>query len=184
MRGFLKRAARAWDTGERWTLAVLVLGVLSLSLLQILLRWLAGAGVPVPAGFAWVPALADRAVLWIAMLGALAATGARKHIRIDVVSHFLKGVPGRVLETVTGLFAAAVCGWITYAAWVYVHGEWRAWAKQPATPTALPGIPEWAVYAIIPVGFGLMALRFLLHASLTGAGVEEPPGPAAEEAAR
>ena len=52
-------------------------------------------------------------LLWLTMLGALAATGDRRHIVIDLVGHFCPPRFRAAAARVTALFAAVVCGLLT-----------------------------------------------------------------------
>ncbi|MBU1693255.1 MAG: TRAP transporter small permease subunit, partial [Verrucomicrobia bacterium] len=63
-------------------LALLVSGMVLLAAAQILLRNF------FQTGFLWAEPLLGMGLLWLTMLGALAATGARRHIVIDLVGHF------------------------------------------------------------------------------------------------
>jgi TRAP-type C4-dicarboxylate transport system permease small subunit len=166
MGGLLKKAARCGDIAEQILLGVLICGMVGLATVQIVLRHLSQAGLPVPAGFSWAGPVLNSAVLWVAMLGAFAATGMRKHIRIDIVSHILKGRARRVLEGGTRVFAAFLCACLTWTGGRYV------WMLHEHGHAAFLDVPDWVVYVIVPIGFGLMTVRFVLHAGLAffGAG--------------
>ncbi|MFO1531361.1 MAG: TRAP transporter small permease [Kiritimatiellia bacterium] len=119
-----------------------------LAALQILLRNAWGRGIT------WADPFLGSAMLWITLLGALAATGRRKHISIDLVSNFTPAGARRVFRIITDLAAAAVCGWLAAAAVRYV-GFQRDMGDE-----AFAGIRQWVVLLILPAGFGLMSLRF------------------------
>ena len=53
-------------------------------------------------------------VLWLAMVGSIAACRDNRHIRIDLITHILSGTVVSWSKVVVDLFAAAVCaviGW-------------------------------------------------------------------------
>ena len=167
----LKRLVALWDVIEEGALAILVGGMVILSATQIILRNFFGTGLP------WVEPLLGTSVLWITMFGALAATGARKHISIDLVAHFLPARAGAAVAAVTRVFAAIVCGFL-----VYSSGRYVMFLKE-TSETAFLKVPTWSAYMVMPVVFGFIAVRFLLQASISatnavhpGAGRASPPG--------
>jgi TRAP-type C4-dicarboxylate transport system permease small subunit len=96
-------------------------------------------------------------VLWIGFIGASLATREEKHINIDLFGRMLPGKGKRVVKLITHLFSAVVCLFLAKAAWVFVMEE-----REMAT-TLFNEIPAWYFQMILPVGFLLMALRFLIH---------------------
>jgi len=164
----LKKAADLWGTVETTLLAVLVSGMVILSALQIILRDFFHGGI------LWAEPILGGSLLWMTMLGALAATGRRKHINVDLVSHVLPPRPRDVALAVTNLFAGVVCGFLTVAAvrFVVLQKEMGGMATR--------AMPQWVVYVIIPVCFALLSFRFVLHSVLafgravTGGASEDP----------
>lgn len=133
---------------ERGLLALSLLAMVSLSVIQILLRNLAGTS------WFWIDPFNRLLVLWLALLGALVATRSGEHIAIDALKHYLSGLPARVTERLATGFACFVCALMTWHAGRFVHDEYLF-----DTP-AFAGLPAWPFELIMPVGFGLMALRF------------------------
>ena len=56
-------------------------------------------------------------------------------------------------------FAAVACALLAYYGYAMVQVD-----VDGATPSPLAGLPAWMAELILPVGFGLMALRFALRA--------------------
>jgi len=83
------------------------------------------------------------------------------HIRIDLLSRFLPAGAGRLLRRLTDLFSALVCALLAWHAGRFVYADWQDGMEW------ISGIPSWSVELIIPIGFGVMALRFGLQ-TLTG----------------
>ncbi len=165
----LRRLLRLSQIVEETVLAVVVIAVIALGALQIVLRNFFKTGIR------GVDSFVDVALLWLTMLGALAATGLGRHIRIDAVSHFLGARTRAVVGVVTGLFAAALCVVLAVSSVRYLGIE-REMGR-----TAFAGVPLWIAYGIMPVGFAAMALRFLVHAGEGVAGLlrrapSPPPG--------
>ncbi|GAB4295885.1 MAG: TRAP transporter small permease [Thiohalomonadaceae bacterium] len=129
---------------------VLVLAMILLAAGQILLRNFWGVGI------VWADPLLRVMVLWVGLLGAMAATRHNNHITVDVLSRFLSPRLKRISQWLTGLFASGVCAVL---AW---HGA-RFVAMEYDTGTLVfAGMPAWCCELIIPLGFGVMALRFFL----------------------
>lgn len=146
------RGLSRWiDRIERALLAVLVTGMVGLSVLQILLRniW--------HTGLNWVEPLLGMALLWLTMLGALAAAGMGRHLAIDLAAALLPRRGSAWLARATSLFAAIVCVLLAWAAGRYVGFQ------REMDITLLLGAPVWKYYMVIPVVFWLMAIRFAVR---------------------
>ena len=139
------------DRIERVLLTVLVTGMVGLSALQILLRniW--------HTGLNWVEPLLGMALLWLTMLGALAAAGMGRHLAIDLAAALLPRRGSAWLARATSLFAAIVCVLLAWAAGRYVGFQ------REMDFTLLLGAPVWKYYMVIPVVFWLMAIRFAVR---------------------
>ncbi len=142
---------RVLDRIEQAILAVLVTGMVVLSAIQILLRniW--------HTGMNWAEPLLGMALLWLTMLGALAATGLGRHLSIDLAAAFLPKHWVKWLSRLTALLAAVVCGLLAWAA-----GRYVGFQKEMEAGILL-NWPVWRYYLIIPVVFWLMAFRFTVR---------------------
>jgi len=115
--------------------------------------------VCLPSGLTWGEPLSQRMVLWIALLGAGAATHERSYIAIDAVSLFLPKRGRVALRGATELLCVGVCGVLAWLSIVFLRDE-----MQYATGVAFLGIREWWLSVILPVGFALLTVRFLIAA--------------------
>jgi TRAP-type C4-dicarboxylate transport system permease small subunit len=159
-----QRIARLWRVLERTALVVVVLAMLILSFTQIILRNFFRSGL------SWAEPLLGFSLLWLAMIGALVATGEGRHITFDLAGHLLPPRWRRRLHIPLGLFSAVICG-------ILASGGWRFFRMQSEMQgTLLLGLPNWSYYGIIPVCFGLMSWRFLTRviATLLGWDQESP----------
>ena len=141
---------------EAWVLTALVLVLVVLAGGQILLRNLFGGGI------SWADPFLRTLVVWTAMLGALAAAREDKHIAVDVLQRFLPRGAQRAARVLTLLFAAGICAAMSWHSISFVGIDFGTPAS--ASGDGIPGIPPWVLESILPVGFGLMALRFVLRA--------------------
>lgn len=94
-------------------------------------------------------------VLWLALFGAMAATRDHRHLAIDVLPNLVGPGLRQAMYVLTQLFAALVCAALAWFAWTLLQMEREA-------PSELFGLVQtWHGMVILPLGFGLMALRFL-----------------------
>ncbi len=128
-----------------------LVSMLVMALVQILLRNFFDAGL------LWAESFLRILVLWLAMLGAMVATRESNHISIDLVSRFLPETPRKFATLISYLFSAAVCGAVAYHAVLFIQFEYED------QTIAFASVPTWLCQSIIPIGFGVMALRFTFH---------------------
>ena len=145
----LKNLGRRLNLVEEILVSLLLLAMIFLASLQIFMRIL------FDSGFVWADPLLRHLVLWAGMLGAALATKHGKHITIDVFSHFLPDRGALWLHLVLNLFAAVVCGFLTWAAFLFIKNELAFGSGR-----ILVGIPVWVLNLIFPFAFALMAARF------------------------
>jgi TRAP-type C4-dicarboxylate transport system permease small subunit len=139
------------DRVEETSLAILLTSMILIAFLQIVLRNLFSTGL------SWGDSLVRNLVLWVGFIGAALATREGKHINIDVVSRWMPPFEKGLIEVLTQLFSFFICGLLTYAALKFIKNE-----AQMGT-IAFFGIPAWIPEIILPVIFGLMAIRFGLR---------------------
>ncbi|MCU7904887.1 MAG: TRAP transporter small permease [Candidatus Thiodiazotropha sp. (ex Epidulcina cf. delphinae)] len=154
MKTSLQRARDLVLLFEEGLTAILLSAMILLAACQILLRNLFDSGL------IWADPSLRIMVMWIALLGAIAATREDRHIRIDLLSHYLSNRGKAVLSVFNNLFSALVCGVITWHAVRFVYIEWQEGSKLFAS------LPAWLGEVIIPIGFGAMSLRFLFNIPL------------------
>jgi len=146
----LSRLRRLLLALENGLLILLLTAMIGLAGWQIVLRnvW--------DSGIIWAEPLLRLAVLWVGLFGAMIATRQDEHIRIDVLSRYLperlKSSNRRLLD----LFSAVICALLAYHSARFVIFDWQDGIEAFAT------IPAWVCELILPLGFGVMALRFLL----------------------
>lgn len=134
---------------ESYALASILLLMVVLAVLQILLRNLFGTSL------FWIDPLNRLLVLWVAILGAMVATREREHIAIDMVKHYLKGYWLRVMTRVAELFAASVCMLMAYHSARFVYFDYLDDMR------TFSSLPVWPFELIMPIGFAVMAGRFI-----------------------
>jgi len=136
---------------EDGLLATLLIAMLLLASSQIFLRNFLDIGI------AWADPLLRIMVLWLGLLGALAASRDNKHITIDVLTRIMPPRARHATRIFTSLFTALVTGIIAYHSVRFVIIEYQA------GNIALSGIPAWQFEIIIPIAFSLISLRYVIH---------------------
>lgn len=113
-------------------------------------------------GMIWADELVKLLVLWIAMLGSVAASRDDRHLRIDVLSHALSEKLISMARLVVEIFAAVICAVVTWHAFRWLQIEFED------QDTVLVDFPAWIAHAILPVAFILMTYRFALSSVRRG----------------
>ena len=155
----VQAALRAIRVVEDGLLVGSLVVLMLMAVTQILLRNLFDSGL------FWADSFVRVLVLWVALLGAMVATREQRHISIDLLSRVLsqraRGVVSRVVTAGSAL-VCGVAGWYC-AAFIAIEME--------DGTIAFGVVPNWVCELILPLGFAVMALRFLIHTIV-------PPQPA------
>jgi len=146
----LQRLERAGSFFETVLLVTLLSSLMLLAVGQIVLREIFSTG------FVWADELIKLMVLWLAMVGSIAACRDNRHIRIDALSHLLPGLAVEITRAIVDVFAAAVCGVIAWHTWRYLQVEIEY------QDTVLINIPAWIAHSVLPVAFLLISFRFVV----------------------
>lgn len=116
----------------------------------------------------WADELVKLIVLWLAMVGSIAACRDNKHIRIDLITHILSGPIISWIKIVVDLFAAGVCAMIGWQSYRLVREE-ISWGD-----TVLGDVPLWIIHAIVPLAFLLISYQFLVRVLKLAYGLRKP----------
>lgn len=146
------KAIRLLHLIEDALLVGIVIAMILLAFGQIIMRNLLDIGI------IWVDPMLRVMVLWVGLLGALVATRLDKHITIDVLTRLLPPFWKLVSRIFTRLFTALVSGIIAWNAARFVLDEYEVGS------IAFYGFPSWPLEIIIPIGFGLISLRYVIEA--------------------
>jgi len=135
---------------ENAALVVLLVAMIVLAVAQIVLRQFFDGSL------VWADELIKIIVLWLAMVGSIAAARDNRHIRIDLLSHILPVRLVIVARVVVDIFAAIVCAVIAWQAWRYLQLEVEF------GETVLVDKPAWAAHVVVPVAFLIVSYRFFV----------------------
>ncbi len=150
MKAFLSRLDRIGRFAENTALVTLLVAMMVLAVGQIVLREVFSTG------FVWADELIKLMVLWLAMVGSIAAARDNRHIRIDALSHILPETAIKLTRVLVDVFAATVCGVIAWHTYRYLQLEIEF------EDSVLIDTPAWIAHLIVPLAFALIAYRFLV----------------------
>ena len=136
---------------ETFLLMFFLLTAILLASSQIILRNFFDSGI------FWADSALRILVLWIGMIGAMFASRHKKHIRIDILSHYLPEKLKHNIWRVTELITALVCAIVAYYSIQFIQFEYEDGL------IAFANVPVWLCETIIPVAFIVMALRYLCY---------------------
>lgn len=153
----LQRLDKAGTALESAMLVFMLTAMMLVAVGQIVMREAFGTG------FGWADELVRLMVLWLALIGSIAACRENRHIRIDALSHVMPDIAVKIIRILVDVFAALVCAIIAVQAWRYLQIEIEY------EDTVLVDTPAWIAHAILPVAFALMSYRFTV-ASLSQVG--------------
>ena len=148
----LARLLRACAATEDAILAILLAGMILLAGAQIVLRNLFGGGL------LWADPMLRVMVLWVGLLGAVAATRDDKQITVDVLSRLLPPRGRAAGRVVTDLFTAAVSLFLAY------HSARLVVDERAAATIAFGSVPTWVCELVLPIAFGVIGVRYVLLA--------------------
>ncbi len=96
-------------------------------------------------------------VLWVAFLGAVAASRDGKHIHVDAIARWL---PDRIKSGVvalTDIFTLSICLILAWQALRFIQ------SAHTSGEMAFGSFPVWVAALILPLGFTLIGLRYSLR---------------------
>lgn len=133
-------------------LTSLLSGLILLASSQILLRNVFSTGLD------WGDGLVRLMVLWLALIGAIAASRENKQIKIDLLTRSLSAPLQRVATITTDVFTAIVTGMLAWHSLRFVQ-ESRSYGD-----LLMDDWPAWIFQSILPIGFLLICYRYVLRA--------------------
>jgi len=148
--GLADRLERWGTAAENAALVILLGALMLLAVGEIAMRMFFSFGL------IWADELVKLLVLWIALAASIAASRSDRHLRIDMLSHFVAAKYARFPRLIVDLFAGLMCGVLAWQSWRYVQ------LTIEFEDTVLISVPAWIAYGLLPLSFALMCYRFLL----------------------
>jgi TRAP-type C4-dicarboxylate transport system permease small subunit len=146
------RLGRVLSAAETFLIVVVLGGLVLLASAQILLRNVFSMGLT------WSDALTRLIVLWLALLGALAAAREGRHVNMGALVRWLPPGLHKPVGFCADAFAAVFSGAFAWHAARFVADS------REFGDVLLDGIPAWWLQSVMPVVFALIALEFTARA--------------------
>jgi len=142
---------QALEKISRLSLISCLLIILVLAVSSILLRWLGRSPL-------WIEPLVRHLVFLSTFLGGSLATSKRVHIKIDILTHLLEKRSSPLIrwfhQNLILVFSFIVTLILMWASWEFFQVEKEFGAE------SFLGIHSSLLVGVIPLGFGLISLRF------------------------
>ncbi len=154
MKSFVKVLGLIDKGIEKLAIYLLIISItlmLSLSTFAVVLRWL-------ETSLLWIPPMVRHIVFFSAFLGGVLATGARRHIGIDILGRVLGSKnlekPQKIVQWFVDVICLGTLIWLIFASVEFSGVEFQ-YGK-----LSFLGIHSGALVALIPLGFILIAYRY------------------------
>lgn len=135
---------------DEWLIAILLAAMTLLTFSQVVMRYVFNSG------FTWAVELTTIFFAFMIFIGISYGVRVGAHIGVDaLVKLFPPGIR-RITSIVAVLLCLLYAGMVIYGSFQYVMKMKMVGIELEDMP-----IPMWTVRAILPVGFALLALRFL-----------------------
>ena len=148
--GVLARMERIARWLEDGLLFVLLSSMILVATAQIVMRNVFDSGI------IWGDGVVRVLVLWLALVGAIAASRDDRQIRIDILSRYMPERLGIGVRALMDAITVVVCGVLAWTSWEYMElfGEDRMLGG---------AIAAKYVQIVMPVSFAVIAYRYTLH---------------------
>jgi len=134
---------------ENWAIASALIAMVVLPLIEIVLRQF-NTGV---SGGAFI---LQHLVLFIAMIGGAIAAREGRLLALSTFASYLKGNWAHAARFFSNGVAAIVSTALTIGSWRYASHFFELAEKE-----LFPGMPLWVAMLVMPLGFGLLAIRLI-----------------------
>lgn len=139
----------AWKHLEEFLAGICLTVIVLIISINVFLRYVFNSPID------WVSEVATILFVWMVMLGIGAAARYRLHPSIDVIVRLFPGKIRSLIEILMNIFVCYLLIDFTLRGWKF------AWVLGLKKFTGMLELPYTVVYLAIPIGFGLMFVRFL-----------------------
>ncbi|MGB3975290.1 MAG: TRAP transporter small permease [bacterium] len=149
----MKNFSKFYHNFENIVMGVLLLCLVLLSFYQV------GGRLFFNAGIKDGDTIVYHLVLWTGLWGAILATRDKQHINIDVISRFASVRNRFLIQSITNIFSAIICGILLWASILFIRDEIHY------TQTTILNIRLWIYQLIIPYAFLITSVRFFIYSA-------------------
>ncbi len=151
MKKFFSKIEKGLFVTEKTLLCVCLTVMLTVAALQVFLRNVFDTGI------SWAEVFTRHMVLFLLFFGASLATRRKTHLQMDLSHKLMPACVKPVFEVFIFIICIAVNSLLCKAAWVFMMGE------RESGSVLFYQIPTWCFIVIMPIGFGLISLRFVIN---------------------
>src|SRR5512139_4255871 len=146
----MRRLLKAADRLEE-TLMVVALSLMTvLTVVQVVLRYGFGSGL------VWSLEATTYTFAWLVLIGMSYGVRTEAHIAVDLVTSRLKARQARVVAGLALVASLAYCALMIYGSSLFVDRLMTLGTNARDIP-----VPRWVLTGIMPIAFGLLALRLV-----------------------
>lgn len=135
---------------DEWLIAILLAAMTLLTFSQVVMRYVFNSG------FTWAQELTTILFAFMIFIGISYGVRVGAHIGVDALIKIFTPRVRRVLSTIAVLLCLLYAGMVIYGSFQYVMKMKKFGIELEDLPVQM-----WLVRAILPIGFTLLALRFL-----------------------
>ncbi|HSG64445.1 MAG TPA: TRAP transporter small permease [Gammaproteobacteria bacterium] len=150
MNAVTARAHSFLDRLEEIFMAVALAFMTILTFVQVILRYI------FDTGFVWSLEATTYTFAWMVLIGMSYCVRERAHIAVDLVVDRLPAAARRSVALAAIGLCVAYCGFMIYGGAIFVDALMTLGNNARDVP-----LPRWLLTSILPIGFALLALRFL-----------------------
>lgn len=121
----------------------------------------------------WSEELSRYLIIVSTYFGAAAAVRTEDHIRVELLVDLLPDAARRALEVLVSLLCAGFTGTVGFFGYRWVQDSVELGLSSADSSLV---IPIYVFQTVVPIGFGIMTLRFLARAVRTATDRRKPPG--------
>lgn len=146
----VQRLLERADRLEEWFMIVALAFMTVLTVVQVVLRY--GFGT----GFVWSLEATTYAFAWLVLIGMSYGVRTEAHIAVDLVTSRLSASGARVFAIIALAAGLAYCALMIYGSALFVNRLMALGTNARDIP-----LPRWVLTGLMPVAFGLLALRLV-----------------------
>jgi TRAP-type C4-dicarboxylate transport system permease small subunit len=151
---FLRRWTQRIDTLAAYLACLMLFSLMTLVVADVSLRYLANA--PLIWSYDMISLFLLPGIFFFSVGYTHSTHG---HVAVDILHNYVSERTRYVFEAITALIAAPV---FLFIAWAAAHKTWTDWVSGTYFTSGLE-VPTWSASFLLPLGFGLLALRSLLN---------------------
>jgi len=149
--GLIERIVNVLKSLESGLLVVILSAMILLAGYQVVARNFFDSGL------LWGDSLVRVLVLWLTFIGATIASRKDEHIRIDLLGRLFSDSWQKHMRRFSSLFTCLIAGVFAWYSLQFVMLDYADGI------VAFAGVPAWLCESVMPIGAGIISLRYLLH---------------------